>query len=132
LESEIKYKKCGEQNGDTHTVKKSDVFMIKYANGTKDVFNGDSKDAAKNKAEEKTDSGIFGILSFVFIVLGVVLASPTAGISLIIFIPAAIVFGAIGLGPDRTNRGFAMAGLILGIITVFFFLVALIAYADGL
>jgi len=35
----IKYKKFENLEGPDYTIKKSDVFMIKYANGTKDVFN---------------------------------------------------------------------------------------------
>lgn len=35
---EIKYKKCLSPDGPLYIVKKLDVFMIKYANGTKDVI----------------------------------------------------------------------------------------------
>jgi len=34
----IKYKKFDNQTGPAYTVSKADVFMIKYENGTKDVF----------------------------------------------------------------------------------------------
>jgi len=36
--TEIKYKKCSYLDGPIYAVPKSDVFMIKYPNGTKDVF----------------------------------------------------------------------------------------------
>jgi hypothetical protein len=36
--SEIKYKKFDNQNGPTFTLLKSDVLMIRYENGSKDVF----------------------------------------------------------------------------------------------
>jgi len=35
----VKYKRIDNPNGANHTIKKSDVFMIMYANGSKDVFN---------------------------------------------------------------------------------------------
>jgi len=35
---EIKYKKFGNETGPTYTILKSDIFMIKYADGSKDVF----------------------------------------------------------------------------------------------
>ena len=35
----IKYKKFDNPNGPTFEISKSDVFLIKYENGTKDVFN---------------------------------------------------------------------------------------------
>ena len=37
-EVEIKYKKFENFNGPNYTLKKSEVFMIRYANGSKDVF----------------------------------------------------------------------------------------------
>lgn len=41
--SEIKYKKFENQAGPSYTILKSDVFMIKYENGTKDVFSEEPK-----------------------------------------------------------------------------------------
>jgi len=35
----VKYKRIDNPNGPNHTLKKSDIFMIRYANGSKDVFN---------------------------------------------------------------------------------------------
>ena len=35
----VKYKKADNQTGPNYTIKKSDIFMIKYANGSRDVFN---------------------------------------------------------------------------------------------
>ena len=37
-QTEIEYKKWSNKNGPTYTLEKSDVFMIKYQNGDKDVF----------------------------------------------------------------------------------------------
>lgn len=37
--TEIKYKKFDNQNGPTFTLLKSDVLLIRYENGTKDIFN---------------------------------------------------------------------------------------------
>lgn len=45
---EIKYKKFDYQDGPTYSLKISDVFMIKYENGSKDVFG-----AIKNKKVSK-------------------------------------------------------------------------------
>jgi hypothetical protein len=36
--TEVKYKKYGNADGPTYTLLKADIFMIKYANGEKDVF----------------------------------------------------------------------------------------------
>lgn len=37
--TEIKYKKFDNQDGPAYTILKSDVFLIKYENGSKDIFN---------------------------------------------------------------------------------------------
>lgn len=39
--TEIKYKKFDNQDGPTYTILRTEVFMIKYANGTKEVFGAD-------------------------------------------------------------------------------------------
>jgi TM2 domain-containing membrane protein YozV len=36
---DVKYKRFDNQNGPNYTLKKSDIFMIMYENGSKDVFN---------------------------------------------------------------------------------------------
>ena len=55
--TQIKYKKWANPGGPTYTLEKSEVFMIKYQNGTKDVFN-----ATKNEntlKEEKKEPASF-------------------------------------------------------------------------
>ena len=42
-ENEIKYKKFENQSGPAYTMKKVEIFMIRYANGSKDVFADASK-----------------------------------------------------------------------------------------
>lgn len=45
--AEIEYKKWDNQEGPTYCVPKSEVFMIKYKNGDKDVFKEETSDAPK-------------------------------------------------------------------------------------
>jgi len=40
--NEVKYKKFDNQDGPLYTLLKSEIFMIKFANGTKEVFNAES------------------------------------------------------------------------------------------
>jgi hypothetical protein len=47
-ETEIKYKNFENQDGPTRIVYKSEVFLIKYQNGTKDVFNEESVKTINN------------------------------------------------------------------------------------
>lgn len=48
-DSEIDYKKWSNQNGPTYTMSKDDVFMIKYINGDKDVFNDESRSVVQEE-----------------------------------------------------------------------------------
>lgn len=49
--SEIKYKECSNLNGPIFTKTKSDVFMVKYPNGTNTVI-----ESIENKAKNNSDS----------------------------------------------------------------------------
>jgi hypothetical protein len=62
--------------------------------------------AGDHEEFEKRDSGIFGSLALAFGLTGI--------------FPAAIVLGIIGMQRHRKDRGLAIAGLVLGILTIFF------------
>lgn len=49
---EIKYKKCLSPDGPLYVVKKLDVFMIKYSNGTKDVIDIEKTNEPNNTKDE--------------------------------------------------------------------------------
>lgn len=53
--TEIKYKKFDYQNGPTFTILKSDVLMLRYANGTKDIFNEEKE----NETTSSTNGDLF-------------------------------------------------------------------------
>jgi hypothetical protein len=48
-QSEIKYKKNDNPNGPTYTILKKEVFMVKYGNGSKDVFNSETETKIQNE-----------------------------------------------------------------------------------
>lgn len=52
-ENEIKYKKWDNQNGVTYGVSVEKIFMIKYENGTKELF---SKETESNSTKDKSKS----------------------------------------------------------------------------
>jgi hypothetical protein len=51
--NEIKYKKSDNLDGPSYSVAKSDVFMIKYENGSKDVFSASAISDSTKKADKK-------------------------------------------------------------------------------
>ncbi len=61
----IKYKMFDNKNGPTYTILKSDIFMIKYENGSKDVFNkGEANPDKTNQNgsnQQSTDNDNHGV-----------------------------------------------------------------------
>jgi len=103
--NEIKYKKCDYQDGPLYTKLKSDVFMIKYSNGTKDVFSSKetSDSGVKSRLERLeemdrnptyTKTNGMAIAGFVLSVVGPIFVFEYFGISIIAAI-GAIVFSYI-------------------------------------
>ncbi len=67
---EIKYKKASNPEGPTYSIAKSEVFMIKYENGTKEIINKiESEDpksvATPEKATEDKPAGTAGKKSYI-------------------------------------------------------------------
>ena len=105
--TEVKYKKFDNLNGPTFTILKSDLLMIRYENGTKDVFNSEKKldvstITTKDFFQEgQNDANIYykgykasGTTAF----LASLLITPIVGL-----IPAAICAGA---DPQDENLGY--------------------------
>ncbi|MCX6294568.1 MAG: toxin-antitoxin system YwqK family antitoxin [Bacteroidetes bacterium] len=57
---EIKYKKCDNLDGPSISILKSDVFMIKYANGTKDIINKIGSNNDNNSSSQQTGNSSGG------------------------------------------------------------------------
>jgi hypothetical protein len=121
---EIRYRKCEDLEGPVFVVNITDVFMIKYPNGTRDYFTSERSPApsmgvtAPKKTEGMAVAGFIGSLTGLFI----------AGIPLGIM---AIVFGFVSLGkidrhPERyKGRGFGIASIIIGAVDVIGMLIVL-------
>lgn len=130
----VDYKGCDEEFGPTYSVPSQDVWMIRYANGEKELVEEtlkELKDEEKEEQEEKVDEkeeestdnseakiDIFGIIS-----LGCAATAVTIGLLLFpIGIPSAIaamVFGIISIirikkNPDK-YKGAWMAWVGLGV-----------------
>ncbi len=111
--TEVKYKKCIEGNSVVYTKLKSDVFQIKYADGSKD-FMGSEKSASEVSDDNKKThwaaitgmvSGILGILFTGFF-----------GVCGIVF--SAIALNQIAKRKKHKGKNMAIAGLVLGIIAI--------------
>ena len=57
--TEVKYKKFENIDGPTYTISKFDVIMIRYQNGTKDVFNLDNNPVEDSQIKYQQDLDMF-------------------------------------------------------------------------
>ncbi|PWH84987.1 DUF4190 domain-containing protein [Brumimicrobium oceani] len=122
-ESTIKYKKCDHLEGPSYTAKMAEVFMIKYANGAKDVFKAKKVTEAKKEptqAEEKVTVEPFSIISLILGVIGMVfmlLLNPVLGF--FILVPA-LITGIVGISRRKAHNsrglGMAITGTVLGVL----------------
>jgi hypothetical protein len=127
--SEVKYKKCDNKNGPLYSVKKSEVFMIKYANGSKDFFGNqvataqDPNNSVDSKeATDKTDGAAIG--AFATGLVGLLIGLFASGIIGIIFGLAAIVLANFADSNIKKSKGklkgkgLAIVGAILGLVVI--------------
>jgi hypothetical protein len=115
-EIEIKYKRCGILNSPTYSIRRSNISVIKYANGTKDFFTSSGPvDYRYSKEDVKTEG--LGLAGFIVSLAGLFVLGIPFGL-------IGIIFGSISLtrikrSPGRyKGRGFALTSLIIGIIDI--------------
>lgn len=127
----IKYKNCDNLSGPLRVVNADNVFMIKYANGTKEVFKRDEKkEVVQNGNSEmpvqklpvKRINNPEALASFILLCFSF----------LIIPAPVSFVFGLVALGefkkyPEKyKNKWMALIPVILGCIVLFLILIAML------
>ena len=109
----IKYKKCDNLDGPLISIYKSEVLMLRYKDGSKDLFNNEIINK-KNIKRTPSTSAVDGvsILSLLLAVFGlfIALALPL-GI-------AAVILGVIGMKKDNKLLAVAIIGAIIGFIDI--------------
>jgi hypothetical protein len=125
--STVKYKKCEDQEGPLIEVKKNDIFMITYSNGSKDVFKETVANEEKQnppttqvvpQALPQAKKHGFAVASLVFGLIGMPLF--------------AWIFGGIAKSLIRKypesydGKGMANAGIILGWIAVILIIIIIL------
>ena len=113
---QIRYKKCENLSGPDYVINKSEVFIIKYFDGSKDIITPRNSGSSRINENERKTQG-FAVAGFVLSILGLIVAGIPLGI-------LAMIFGSIGLGkisrePKRfKGRGLAIASIIIGAIAI--------------
>ncbi len=121
----IKYKDCKNLNGPTIAVRKSDVFFVKYPNGTKTVITKFVSQSEPYLIKRKTEGT--AIVSFLLSILGFFIFG-------IIFGTVSVILGIVGLNiilknPDKwKGKGFAIAGICIGFVDVVALLILLSSF----
>lgn len=124
--NEIKYKDCDNVNGPTISKRSWDVFMIKYPNGINKVITPEpAADPAPQTYTAAKQVDPVSVVAFSVGLIGVLLALVV--VFPFLFGTGAVVLGIIGLSIHRKNpekytgKGFAIAGLLLGILAIAIF-----------
>jgi len=117
-EAEVKYKKCGDDSSPVYTIRRGNISVIKYANGTKDTFAGSNTVQSNTQVAgpERKIEGL-GLAGFVAGIAGLFVLGIPFG--LFAFIVGLISLTRIKRSPARyIGRGYAIAAIVLGIIDV--------------
>lgn len=114
-EDKIKYKKCGKTDGPTYTKSKADILLIRYPDGSKDIFSDENEDKTEKQtvSHEKKSIAGWGI----------------AGTILGIFIPLlGWILGGIGLGlfnSEKHTKGSKTWSIVALVVSTVAFLIFL-------
>ena len=118
--TEIKYKKCDMLDGPLYVVKKSKIFIIKYANGARDVFKEETIENDQNSNQNVKKNHNLATLAFIFGLIGIY---PSV-ISILGI--AGIIFGIMALKkikqePDKyKGEVISKIGMVFGIVGLIF------------
>ena len=120
----IKYRKCDNPDGPIYSILKSDVFMIKYANGTKDIISKENE-TGKRFSQTLSDSppkdetmGIIGMI------LGIIAWFIPVFALAIAMLVMAFTLGIASLSKIQKNpgkykgKGFAITAIALGVVGI--------------
>jgi hypothetical protein len=113
---EIKYKRCGISDSPTYSVRKSNISVIKYANGTKDFFTASGPVDYRLSTEESKLEGL-GLAGFIGGIAGLFVLGIPLGL-------LAVIFGVISLSKIKRSsgrlrgKGYAIASIIIGLVDI--------------
>jgi hypothetical protein len=109
---DIRYKKCDNLNGPDYILPKTEVFMVKYPNGTKEVITPAN---AKSNVERKTPG--LATAGLVMGIVGLIIAGIPLGLLALVF--GIVSYGKIIREPEKyKGKGIAIASIILGGLSI--------------
>jgi hypothetical protein len=123
-QQEIRYRKCGDNEGPVFVAAINEVFMVKHPNGTRDYFTSERNTAPSRSGAIPAKTDGMAVAGFIGSLVGLFILGIPLGIM-------AVVFGFVSIGkikrhPERyKGRGFAIASIIIGAIDVIGMLIIL-------
>ena len=105
----IKYKRCNNLDGPLISIYKDQVLMLRYVDGSKELFNNIS---VGKKGNENSGVPIAGILSLSFSLIAFLIPLPLH--YALLFAGAGFISGLGSL--NEKYWGFSLAGMIIGLI----------------
>ena len=106
----IKYKKCYNLEGPLISIYKNEVLMLRYNDGSKELFNTKDENIAKHN--NKSEVPISGILSLTFSLIALIIPLPL--VYGMLFAGAGFISGLGSL--DEKYWGLSLTGMIIGLI----------------
>jgi hypothetical protein len=136
-EQEIRYVKCDNLTGPVYVVKKSSAFMVKFANGAKEIFtnnepekpNSSVKNSRNNPNAPQPKTDPLGIISFFGVLISMFVPFPTGVLLLLGFYAMAIAsLLRIKNNPDQyKGKAWAIMALLLPLITLVLVIIIILA-----
>lgn len=125
-EREIRYKNCDNIQGPVLVVSLSDVFMIKYPNGTRDYFTTEKSQASPRGSTLPRKTHGMALSGFIGSLVGLFILGIPLGIMAVVF--GAVSIGSIDKHPERyKGRGLAIASIIIGAVDIIGMIIVLAA-----
>ena len=121
----VKYKKCTNLEGPIVSIYKSKILMIRYIDGSKDIFKANefvNSTSSIDESEGEYQSGLGGF--------SILFGLASIAVLAILFAPLGIIFGAIALTKDKDKTA-GVIGLILSITSFLLFLVGMTLLASS-
>jgi len=115
--TEVKYKRCDMPGGPLITVNRSDVFLIKYANGAKEVFQQTDPVITSDQPTVKRKTHAGGVIAFISSLIGLIVFGIPLGL-------LAIILGTISVSKINSKpnlfkgSAFGIIGIIIGAVDI--------------
>ncbi len=134
----IKYKRCDLPDGPLYTVNKSEVFMVKYPNGSKEVMPEPSTTRQPDYRSSTTQAPViskkdkklepFALIGFLAVIVGLLV--PYLGLAMLLLLSGIIMciiaITKVSNNPDKLKgKGLAITGLVIGLVVGALVLLAL-------